>query len=108
MGPELWVGVAAVLISGGAIGAAGTLLAQWIIRKVDGSGPPRDALDAAGMDVLRSEVATIVRHVRNMDARLDFTEQLLGGALHPEQPPPRLSESDDAPQDAGEAADGES
>jgi len=30
MGPEFWVGLAAVFVSGGAVGAAGTLLAQWL------------------------------------------------------------------------------
>jgi len=34
MGPEFWVGLAAVFVSGGAVGAAGTLLSQWLIRKL--------------------------------------------------------------------------
>ena len=47
MTPELWVGFAAVFLSGGAIGTAGTLLAQWLVKKVDASGPaPRAPLAA--------------------------------------------------------------
>jgi hypothetical protein len=87
MSPELWIGLVAVFLSGGAIGSAGTLLAQWLVKKGDGEPSPRQALDAAEMDVLRNEVAEIGRHIRNLDARLDFTERLLDGAL-PLAPPP--------------------
>ncbi|MDH3207533.1 MAG: hypothetical protein OEO79_13110 [Gemmatimonadota bacterium] len=93
MGLELWVGAVAVFVSGGAIGAAGTLLAQWLVKKVDGPPSSRQALDAAEMDVLRSEVAEIGRHMRNLDARLDFTERLLDGALPLSPPPGRLDEA---------------
>ena len=93
MGPELWLSLAAVFISGGAIGSAGTLLAQWIFRKMDGPPSPRVHLDAAELRVLRSEVAEIGRHMRNFDARLDFTEQLLGGALQLAPPPQRLDDT---------------
>jgi hypothetical protein len=93
MTPELWVGIVAVFVSGGAIGSTGTLLAQWLVRKVDvAQPPPRHALDAAEMDVLRSEVAEIGRHIRNLDARLDFTERLLDGAIPLQPPPSRLSD----------------
>ena len=78
MGPELWVGVAAVLVAGGAIGSAGTLLTQWILRKVD---------LAPGSGQLGTPE---YREMRNVDARLDFTEQLLGGALKLAPPPDRL------------------
>ena len=91
MGPEIWVSLAAVFISGGAIGSAGTLLAQWLLKKMDNPPSPRQRLDAAEMDVLRSEIADVGRHMRNLDARLDFTEQLLGGAL-PLAPAPRRLE----------------
>lgn len=94
MGPEIWVGVAAVFISGGAIGSAGTLLAQWLLRKVDTTpGPPRH-IEAAERDALRSELADLHRHLRNMDARLDFTERLLDGALPLAPPPERLRPED--------------
>jgi len=98
MTPELWVGFAAVFLSGGAIGTAGTLLAQWLVKKVDPSAPsPRQALDAAEMNVLRQEIADMGRHMRNLDARLDFTERLLDGALPIQPPPGRLDESEDRP-----------
>ena len=90
MGPELWVGIVAIFVSGGAIGAAGTLLAQWIVKRVDGPPSPRRELDSAEVDVLRSEVAEIGRHMRNLDARLDFTERLLDGALPLAPPPARI------------------
>jgi hypothetical protein len=90
MGPEVFVAIVAVFVSGGAIGSAGTLLAQWIIKKVDTAPAPRRNLDAAERDALRSEVAELHRHLRNMDARLDFTERLLDGALPLAPPPARL------------------
>jgi hypothetical protein len=98
MSPELWVGAIAVFVSGGAIGATGILLAQWLVKKVDVPASPRQALDTAEMDVLRVDVAEIGRHLRNLDARLDFAEQLLDGALPLSPPPPRLDSSaeDDA------------
>ncbi|MGD2046102.1 MAG: hypothetical protein PVJ80_04030 [Gemmatimonadota bacterium] len=96
MTPELWVGFAAVFVSGGAIGTAGTLLAQWLVKKVDVGAPsPRQALDTAEMDVLRQEVAEMGRRMRNLDARLDFTERLLDGAIPLQPPPGRLDESGD-------------
>ena len=49
-------------------------------------------LEAAEFDVLRGEVAEIGKHLRNLDARLDFTEQLIGGALPLAPPPARLPE----------------
>lgn len=90
MGPEVWVTIAAVFVSGGAIGSAGTLLAQWLIRKLDvGPAPQRD-LEAAEREALRTEVAELHKHLRNMDARLDFTERLLDGAIPLAPPPTRL------------------
>src|SRR5687767_13948059 len=81
MGPELWVAIVAVFVSGGAIGAAGTLLPQWLTRRFAVPPSTRDRLEVADVEVLRSEVADMGRHVRNLDARLDFTERLLDGAL---------------------------
>jgi hypothetical protein len=102
MGPELWLGLVAVFVSGGAIGAAGTLLAQWILRRVDTPAPPRHHLDSGEVELLRAEVSDLSRHVRNLDARLDFTERLLDGALPLAPPPGRMddpgySEDDEAP-----------
>jgi hypothetical protein len=90
MGPEVWVGIAAVFISGGAIGSAGTLLAQWLLRKLEDGPAPQRTLEAVERDALRSEVAELHKHIRNMDARLDFTERLLDGALPLSPPPTRL------------------
>lgn len=90
MGPEIWVTIAAVFVSGGAIGSAGTLLAQWLLRKVDLGPVTKPELDIEERRILRGEVAELHKHLRNMDARLDFTEQLLDGALPLAPPPTRL------------------
>ena len=90
MGPEVWVSLAAVFVAGGAIGSAGTLLTQWILRKVD-LAPPQGELGAPEYRVMRKELAELGRQMRNVDARLDFTEQLLGGALPLAPPPSRLA-----------------
>jgi hypothetical protein len=94
MGPEIWIGLVAVFVSGGAIGSAGTLLAQWLLKKLDAAPLPQRSLEAAERTVLRSEVAELHKHLRNMDARLDFTEQLLDGALPLSPPPVRLPAPD--------------
>jgi hypothetical protein len=94
MSLELVVGLVAAFVSGGAVGSAGTLLAQWIVGKVGGTPPPRRTAVDPEMDVLRSEVAELGRHLRNLDERLDFTERLLDGALPLAPAPGRI---DDAP-----------
>ncbi len=109
MGPEVWIAIVAVFISGGAIGAVGTLLAQWIIRGA--SPPPPPGLNRAERNLLREEVAEIHKHLRNMDARLDFTERLLDGALPLAPPParmpaPELREPDDEEEGAAEGPEG--
>lgn len=96
MSPELWVGLVAVFVSGGAIGSAGTLLAQWLVKKVDVPSSPRHGLEPAELEVLRSEVAEMSRHLHNLDARLDFTERLLDGAIPIQPPPGRLDDADRA------------
>jgi len=95
MSPELVVGLVAVFVSGGAIGSAGTLLAQWIVRKVDGEGGPARPLEPSELDLLRLDVLELGRHILNLDARLDFTEKLLDGALPLSPPPDRMHESPD-------------
>jgi len=93
VGPEFWVGIAAVFVSGGAIGAAGTLMAQWVVRKIGGDlGGPTASASFGGreVDLLRMEMSDLARQVQNMDARLEFQEQLLGGSLQTTAPPPRL------------------
>ena len=91
MGPEFWVGLAAVFVSGGAVGAAGTLLAQWLVRRV---GPGEAAVrppNEREVALLRQDVSDLARQLHNLDARLDFQEQLLGGSTPMTQPPPRLT-----------------
>jgi hypothetical protein len=90
MSPEVWVGIAAVFVAGGAIGAVGTLLSQWVIRKVSDDDRPRDRVDDREVGLLRSEVYDLGRQIQNMDARLDFQEKLLGGATPTDLPPERL------------------
>ena len=63
MGPEILVGFVAVFISGGAIGSTGILLAQWLLKRMDGEPLPRRSLEAAEFDVLRGEVAEIGKHL---------------------------------------------
>ena len=82
MEPEVIIGVLAIFVSGGAMGAVGTLLGQWVLKKM--SGPmsrPMDSVSPREMDLLRGEVADVAARLQSVDARLDFTEQLLGGAL---------------------------
>ena len=102
MSPELIVGLVAVFVSGGAVGSAGTLLAQWILRKWDDPPAPRHALGSPELDVLRSEVSELSRQMRNLDARLDFTEQLLDGALPLAPAPERMHQPEPAPDEADE------
>lgn len=105
MGPEFWIALGSVFVAGGAIGSAGTLLAQWILKKVDNPSVSGTTFDTAEKNVLAAEVAEMGRQLRNLDARLDFTEQLLGGALPLAPPPERLSDVDDVEDDAEEGAE---
>ena len=93
---ELVIGFLAAFVAGGAIGSVGTLLAQWILRRVDDAGPRLEAPAHAETAALRAEVAEMARYVRNLDARLDFTERLLDGALSL-TPPPHLEDDGDDP-----------
>lgn len=109
MGPEFWIGLAAVFVSGGAIGAAGTLLSQWLIRKLGSDAHAAQTPGARDLALLRADVSELVRQVHNLDARLDFQEQLLGGATPLTQPPPRLTPVDvdrDVPEPGTGAEDG--
>lgn len=90
MGPEFWVGLAAVFVSGGALGAGGALLTQWMIRKVDNE-PDRSlkSADPRATELLRAEVADLHEQLACLDERLDFAEQLLEGAIPLSRPTPR-------------------
>ncbi len=96
MGPEMWVALLAVFVSGGAVGTAGTLLSQWLLKRFDTPAPAHERLDGAEVDLLRTEVADLGRHLRNLDARLDFTERLLDGGLPVAPPPTRITGSEPA------------
>ncbi len=90
MGPEFWVGIAAVFVSGGALGAGGALLTQWMIRKVNNE--PERSLRPANpreTELLRAEVADLNEQLASIEQRLDFTEQLLEGAIPLSRPTPR-------------------
>lgn len=105
MGPEYWVGLVAVFFCGGAVGTVGTLLSQWMVRKLAASAPEPPAPTPLGRreaEILRSEVADLGRMVQNLDARLEFQEQLLAGGLPVTQPPPRLPEAGNPPEARGE------
>jgi len=91
MGPEVWVGIVAVFVAGGAIGSIGTLLAQWVVRKMGGEGQAPPSLEAREIGLLRAEVSDLNRQFRNVDERLDFQEKLLGGANPTDLPPERLT-----------------
>lgn len=99
MDPEVWVGIAAVFVAGGAIGSVGTLLAQWVVRKVISEAAPRASLGEREVGLLRGEVHDLSRQLYNLDARLDFQEKLLGGASPTDLPPERLRPRHD--QDEG-------
>ncbi len=92
MGPEVWVVMGAVFVCGGAVGAAGTLLAQWVVRKVSRPAALLRKADPGELELLKAEISEMGRYVRNLDARLDFTEQLLGGAVPTTSHPPRLED----------------
>jgi len=95
MDPEIWVGIAAVFVSGGALGAGGVLLAQWLARKLGSADALPPSADDRQIELLRGEVSDLSCQLRNLDARLDFQEQLLGGATPTTRPPPRLAGTDD-------------
>lgn len=100
MGPEFWVGLAAVFVSGGAVGAAGVLLSQWLVRKLGSdAGAVTSPIDARELRMLQAEMADMTLRLQNLDARLDFQEQLLGGATPLVQPPARLPAADPSGQD---------
>jgi hypothetical protein len=104
MSPELWVVLVAVLASGGAIGSAGTLLAQWLVKRLDAAPASGDDAGTSEVGRLRADISDLSRHVHNLEARLDFTERLLDGALPLAPAPARMQASNAA---GAEARDGE-
>ena len=91
MEPEIIMVVLATFVGGGAMGATGMLLCQWVVRKM--SPPPQlrsPLMDPRDVDALKADVADLAVRLHSVDARLDFTEQLLGGALSGARPPESL------------------
>ncbi len=88
---EIIIVVLATFVGGGAMGATGMLLCQWVVRKM--SPPPQYRLglmDARDVEGMKADVADLALRLHSVDARLDFTEQLLGGALSGARPPESL------------------
>jgi hypothetical protein len=91
---EIIVVALASFVGGGALGAGGMLLCQWVVRKM--SPPPLAQLgsvDPRDVEVMKADVADLAVRLHSVDARLDFTEQLLGGALSGARPPEALPAS---------------
>jgi hypothetical protein len=111
---EIIVVALASFVGGGAMGASGMLLCQWVVRKMS---PPQlnhvRSMDPRDVEVMKADVADLAVRLHSVDARLDFTEQLLGGALSgarpPEAlPPPEISPAqDDVRLDTDASSDGE-
>lgn len=92
MDTEILIVVLAAFVRGGTMGASGMLLPQWVVRKM--SPPPQrqlNGLDERDVDGMKADVADLSLRLYSMDARLDFTEQLLGGALSGARPPQPLA-----------------
>jgi hypothetical protein len=82
MEPEIIVGILAVFVSGGALGAGGALLGQWVLRRVTSPASRQVGSSSQGeVEQLKAELADMATRLHSVDTRLDFTEQLLGGAL---------------------------
>jgi len=88
---EIIVVALASFVGGGAMGASGMLLCQWVVRKMS---PPQlnhvRSMDPRDVEVMKADVADLAVRLHSVDARLDFTEQLLGGALSGARPPEPL------------------
>ena len=103
MQPEIIIVVLAVFVMGGTMGAAGTVLCQWILGKMSGPAARRIGTgNSQELELLKDELADISVRLHSVDARLDFTEQLLGGALSGARPPEPLP----APADPTGSEDG--
>jgi hypothetical protein len=60
------------------------------------------SLDSREARSLRADVRSMALKLENLDARVDFQEQLLGGSLHPPTPVPPLAPPTDEDDDASE------
>ena len=108
MEPEIIIVVLATFVGGGAMGATGMLLCQWVVRKM--SPPPQqrlDLMDPRDVEAMKADVADLAVRLHSVDARLDFTEQLLGGALSGARPPESLAPPQAPPAQGGVGMDAE-
>ena len=91
MEAEIIIVAVSSFVGGGAMGATGMLLCQWVVRKM--SPPPQqrlDLMDPRDLEGMKADVADLAVRLHSVDARLDFTEQLLGGTLSGARPPESL------------------
>ncbi len=108
MEPEIIFVVLATFVGGGAMGATGMLLSQWVVRKM--SPPPQhrmDLMDPRDVEAMKADVADLAVRLHSVDARLDFTEKLLGGALSGAHPPEPLLPPQAPPAQGGVGLDPE-
>ena len=103
---EIIVVALASFVGGGAMGASGMLLCQWVVRKMS---PPRlnhvGSMDPRDVEVMKADMADLAVRLHSVDARLDFTEQLLGGALSGARPPEPLLHPQIPPARGGDGLD---
>ena len=84
------------------MGAAGILLCQWVVGRMSPLPQRRlYAVDPRDFEVIKVDVADLAVRLHSVDARLDFTEQLLGGALSGARPPAPLPPSKTPPEQGG-------
>ncbi len=108
MEAEIIIVALSSFVGGGAMGAAGMLLCQWVVRKM--SPPPQqrlDLMDPRDLEVMKADVADLAVRLHSVDARLDFTEQLLGGAPSGARPPEALPQPQAPPAQSEVGLDAE-
>ena len=106
MEPEIIIGALAIFVSGGAMGAAGILLCQWVVGRIPAPSQVRMKVgDSRDIEAMRADVADLAARLHSVDDRLDFTEQLLGGALSGTKPPEALPPPQSSPEKSDVAAD---
>ena len=82
--------MAALFLVGGTLGSSGILLFQWVMGRFDRGRAPEVRDYPSEVARLRADVHELENHLANVDARLDFAEKLLGGALTISPAPTRI------------------
>lgn len=85
-----WLVIGFAFLAGSGLGSTSVLFCQWIVRRFRGDGAEAHQLRDLG-----AGLADLDSQLTNVDARLDFTEKLLGGALTTATAPPRRLRIDD-------------